>query len=240
MAYDKNRGRAAGTPSFYKTVGQKHTHGENTGERTREQRARHEDGDFKPRAPKGGERFDAPKDFKRARIRRPARPPIAVAADHRARAAYRRAAPATVLEARICPVYQDAFEGAPGNPSAAPRPARAQSDTRRAPPRAAARAALRRNPRRAPRPRAALRRTVARLRCASRTLKNAAPRRCASRTLKNVARLRCASRTLKNAARLRCASRASTSIAPRRCPRRALTSAVPRPCRRCPRRRIPS
>ena len=32
MAYDKNRGRAAGTPSFYKTVGQKHTHGENTGE----------------------------------------------------------------------------------------------------------------------------------------------------------------------------------------------------------------
>ena len=42
MAYDKNRGRAAGTPSFYKTVGQKHTHGENTGEWTREQRARHE------------------------------------------------------------------------------------------------------------------------------------------------------------------------------------------------------
>ena len=73
MAYDKNRGRAAGTPSFYKTVGQKHTHGENTGEWTREQRARHEEGDFKPRAPKGVERFVAPKDFNRD-DRRPARP----------------------------------------------------------------------------------------------------------------------------------------------------------------------
>ena len=40
MPYDKNRGRAAGTPGFYRNVNKKHTHGENTGEWTREERAR--------------------------------------------------------------------------------------------------------------------------------------------------------------------------------------------------------
>lgn len=51
MAYDKNRGRAAGTPGFYRSVGQKHTHGENTGEWTREERARRsgDRDDFRPR-----------------------------------------------------------------------------------------------------------------------------------------------------------------------------------------------
>ena len=109
MAYDKNRGRAAGTPSFYKTVGQKHTHGENTGEWTREQRARHEEGDFKPRAPKGGERFDAPKDFKRD-DRRPAR------TDNRGHYEH-GGAPARGTRNRSVspdrPIYQDAFESAP-------------------------------------------------------------------------------------------------------------------------------
>ena len=122
MAYDKNRGRAAGTPSFYKTVGQKHTHGENTGEWTREQRARHEEGDFKPRAPKGGERFDAPKDFKRD-DRRPARP------DNRGNYEH-GGAPARGTRNRSVspdrPIYQDAFEGAPEF-ERRPAPARTQS-----------------------------------------------------------------------------------------------------------------
>ncbi len=121
MAYDKNRGRAAGTPSFYKTVGQKHTHGENTGEWTREQRARHEEGDFKPRAPKGGERFDAPKDFKRD-DRRPARP------DNRGHYEH-GGVPARGTRNRSVspdrPIYQDAFEGAPEF-ERRPAPARAQ------------------------------------------------------------------------------------------------------------------
>lgn len=130
MAYDKNRGRAAGTPSFYKTVGQKHTHGENTGEWTREQRARHEEGDFKPRAPKGGERFDAPKDFKRD-DRRPARP------DNRGHYEH-GGAPARGTRNRSVspdrPIYQDAFEGAPEF-ERRPAPARAQrfDDRRPAP-----------------------------------------------------------------------------------------------------------
>ena len=109
MAYDKNRGRAAGTPSFYKTVGQKHTHGENTGEWTREQRARHEEGDFKPRAPKGGERFDAPKDFKRD-DRRPARP------DNRGHYEHGGAPSRGTRNRSVSPdrpIYQDAFESAP-------------------------------------------------------------------------------------------------------------------------------
>ena len=126
MAYDKNRGRAAGTPSFYKTVGQKHTHGENTGEWTREQRARHEEGDFKPRAPKGGERFDAPKDFKRD-DRRPARP------DNRGNYEH-GGAPARGTRNRSVspdrPIYQDAFEGAPEFER---RPARAQRFDERRP-----------------------------------------------------------------------------------------------------------
>lgn len=109
MAYDKNRGRAAGTPSFYKTVGQKHTHGENTGEWTREQRARHEEGDFKPRAPKGGERFDAPKDFKRD-DRRPARTDNRGHYEHGG-APVRGTRNRSVSPDR--PIYQDAFEGAP-------------------------------------------------------------------------------------------------------------------------------
>ena len=121
MAYDKNRGRAAGTPSFYKTVGQKHSHGENTGEWTREQRARHEEGDFKPRAPKGGERFDAPKDFKRD-DRRPARP------DNRGHYEH-GGVPARGTRNRSVspdrPIYQDAFEGAPEF-ERRPAPARAQ------------------------------------------------------------------------------------------------------------------
>lgn len=121
MAYDKNRGRAAGTPSFYKTVGQKHTHGENTGEWTREQRARHEEGDFKPRAPKGGERFDAPKDFKRD-DRRPAR------TDNRGHYEH-GGVPARGTRNRSVspdrPIYQDAFEGAPEF-ERRPAPARAQ------------------------------------------------------------------------------------------------------------------
>ena len=121
MAYDKNRGRAAGTPSFYKTVGQKHTHGENTGEWTREQRARHEEGDFKPRAPKGGERFDAPKDFK-CDDRRPAR------TDNRGHYEH-GGAPARGTRNRSVspdrPIYQDAFEGAPEF-ERRPAPARAQ------------------------------------------------------------------------------------------------------------------
>lgn len=130
MAYDKNRGRAAGTPSFYKTVGQKHTHGENTGEWTREQRARHEEGDFKPRAPKGGERFDAPKDFKHD-DRRPARP------DNRGHYEH-GGAPARGTRNRSVspdrPIYQDAFEGAPEF-ERRPAPARAQrfDDRRPAP-----------------------------------------------------------------------------------------------------------
>ena len=128
MAYDKNRGRAAGTPSFYKTVGQKHTHGENTGEWTREQRARHEDGDFKPRAPKGGERFDAPKDFKRD-DRRPARP------DNRGHYEH-GGAPARGTRNRSVspdrPIYQDAFEGAPEF-ERRPAPARAQRFDERRP-----------------------------------------------------------------------------------------------------------
>ena len=128
MAYDKNRGRAAGTPSFYKTVGQKHTHGENTGEWTREQRARHEEGDFKPRAPKGGERFDAPKDFKRD-DRRPARP------DNRGHYEY-GGAPAHGTRNRSVspdrPIYQDAFEGAPEF-ERRPAPARAQRFDERRP-----------------------------------------------------------------------------------------------------------
>ena len=128
MAYDKNRGRAAGTPSFYKTVGQKHTHGENTGEWTREQRARHEEGDFKPRAPKGGERFDAPKDFKRD-DRRPARP------DNRGHYEY-GGAPARGTRNRSVspdrPIYQDAFEGAPEF-ERRPAPARAQRFDERRP-----------------------------------------------------------------------------------------------------------
>ena len=128
MAYDKNRGRAAGTPSFYKTVGQKHTHGENTGEWTREQRARHEEGDFKPRAPKGGERFDAPKDFKRD-DRRPARP------DNRGHYEH-GGAPARGTRNRSVspdrPIYQDAFEGAPEF-DRRPAPARAQRFDERRP-----------------------------------------------------------------------------------------------------------
>ena len=128
MAYDKNRGRAAGTPSFYKTVGQKHTHGENTGEWTREQRARHEEGDFKPRAPKGGERLDAPKDFKRD-DRRPARP------DNRGHYEY-GGAPARGTRNRSVspdrPIYQDAFEGAPEF-ERRPAPARAQRFDERRP-----------------------------------------------------------------------------------------------------------
>ena len=128
MAYDKNRGRAAGTPSFYKTVGQKHTHGENTGEWTREQRARHEEGDFKPRAPKGGERFDAPKDFKRD-DRRPARP------DNRGNYEH-GGAPARGTRNRSVspdrPIYQDAFEGAPEF-ERRPAPARAQRFDERRP-----------------------------------------------------------------------------------------------------------
>ena len=128
MAYDKNRGRAAGTPSFYKTVGQKHTHGENTGEWTREQRARHEEGDFKPRAPKGGERFDAPKDFKRD-DRRPAR------LDNRGHYEY-GGAPARGTRNRSVspdrPIYQDAFEGAPEF-ERRPAPARAQRFDERRP-----------------------------------------------------------------------------------------------------------
>ena len=128
MAYDKNRGRAAGTPSFYKTVGQKHTHGENTGEWTREQRARHEEGDFKPRAPKGGERFDAPKDFKRD-DRRPARP------DNRGHYEH-GGAPAHGTRNRSVspdrPIYQDAFEGAPEF-ERRPAPARAQRFDERRP-----------------------------------------------------------------------------------------------------------
>ena len=128
MAYDKNRGRAAGTPSFYKTVGQKHTHGENTGEWTREQRARHDEGDFKPRAPKGGERFDAPKDFKRD-DRRPARP------DNRGHYEY-GGAPARGTRNRSVspdrPIYQDAFEGAPEF-ERRPAPARAQRFDERRP-----------------------------------------------------------------------------------------------------------
>lgn len=128
MAYDKNRGRAAGTPSFYKTVGQKRTHGENTGEWTREQRARHEEGDFKPRAPKGGERFDAPKDFKRD-DRRPARP------DNRGHYEH-GGAPARGTRNRSVspdrPIYQDAFEGAPEF-ERRPAPARAQRFDERRP-----------------------------------------------------------------------------------------------------------
>lgn len=128
MAYDKNRGRAAGTPSFYKTVGQKHTHGENTGEWTREQRARHEEGDFKPRAPKGGERFDAPKDFKRD-DRRPARP------DNRGHYEH-GSAPARGTRNRSVspdrPIYQDAFESAPEF-ERRPTPARAQRFDERRP-----------------------------------------------------------------------------------------------------------
>lgn len=128
MAYDKNRGRAAGTPSFYKTVGQKHTHGENTGEWTREQRARHEEDDFKPRAPKGGERFDAPKDFKRD-DRRPARP------DNRGNYEH-GGAPARGTRNRSVspdrPIYQDAFEGAPEF-ERRPAPARAQRFDERRP-----------------------------------------------------------------------------------------------------------
>ena len=128
MAYDKNRGRAAGTPSFYKTVGQKHTHGENTGEWMREQRARHEEGDFKPRAPKGGERFDAPKDFKRD-DRRPARP------DNRGHYEH-GGAPARGTRNRSVspdrPIYQDAFEGAPEF-DRRPAPARAQRFDERRP-----------------------------------------------------------------------------------------------------------
>lgn len=122
MAYDKNRGRAAGTPSFYKTVGQKHTHGENTGEWTREQRARHEEGDFKPRAPKGGERFDAPKDFKRD-DRRPAR------TDNRGHYEHGGAPARGTRNSSVSPdrpIYQDAFEGAPEF-ERRPAPARAQS-----------------------------------------------------------------------------------------------------------------
>ena len=128
MAYDKNRGRAAGTPSFYKTVGQKHTHGENTGEWTREQRARHEEGDFKPRAPKGVERFVAPKDFNRD-DRRPARP------DNRGNYEY-VGAPARGTRNRSVspdrPIYQDAFEGAPEF-ERRPAPARAQRFDERRP-----------------------------------------------------------------------------------------------------------
>ena len=128
MAYAKNRGRAAGTPSFYKTVGQKHTHGENTGEWTREQRARHEEGDFKPRAPKGGERFDAPKDFKRD-DRRPARP------DNRGNYEH-GGAPARGTRNRSVspdrPIYQDAFESAPEF-ERRPAPARAQRFDERRP-----------------------------------------------------------------------------------------------------------
>ena len=90
MAYDKNRGRAAGTPSFYKTVGQKHTHGENTGEWTREQRARHEESDFKPRAANASTR---PRTLS-ATI---AAPRVPITAATMSTAAHRRAAPATVL-----------------------------------------------------------------------------------------------------------------------------------------------
>ena len=128
MAYDKNRGRAAGTPSFYKTVGQKHTHGENTGEWTREQRARHEEGDFKPRAPKGGERFDAPKNFKRD-DRRPARP------DNRGNYEHGGAPARGTRNHSVSPdrpIYQDAFEGALEF-ERRPAPARAQRFDERRP-----------------------------------------------------------------------------------------------------------
>ena len=128
MAYDKNRGRAAGTPSFYKTVGQKHNHGENTGEWTREQRARHEEGDFKPRAPKGGERFDAPKDFKRD-DRRPARPDNRGYYEHGG-APSRGTRNRSVSPDR--PIYQDAFESAPEF-ERRPAPARAQRFDERRP-----------------------------------------------------------------------------------------------------------
>ena len=58
MPYDKNRGRAAGTPGFYKNIGQKYSHGENTGEWSREERARHGGRQDEGKRFESGRKFD--------------------------------------------------------------------------------------------------------------------------------------------------------------------------------------
>lgn len=112
MAYDKNRGRAAGTPGFYKGIGQKHTHGKNTGEWTRDRRSNRDDGDFK-----SGARGN---DFERD-TSRPARNE-GFGRDNRMNSArpnsgMRREQPAYGTRNRATsperPIYQNAFEDAP-------------------------------------------------------------------------------------------------------------------------------
>ncbi len=126
MAYDKNRGRAAGTPGFYKGIGQKHTHGENTGEWTRDSRPHREGGDFKGGA-RGGNGFErganrpaGNEGFGRDNRMNSARPNGGMQ-QQPARGTRNRAMSSDR------PIYQNAFEDAPrGGDMRRDTPARAQ------------------------------------------------------------------------------------------------------------------
>lgn len=143
MPYDKNRGRAAGTPGFYRNVNKKRTHGENTGEWTREERARRQKdehkGEFRPL--KSRERYEPGEGYaprqkgehkgefgplkpregyapRGGALGRPARE--SYAPDERPGFGQRRPAHGTRNPALSAdrPIYQDAFADEP----AAPRP----------------------------------------------------------------------------------------------------------------------
>ena len=127
MPYDKNRGRAAGTPGFYRNVNKKHTHGENTGEWTREERARRERDEFKPRASRdGATRGAAARDgayrdtaSRDAMSGRPARPGYEPRPAHTGGGSpARRPAHGTRNSALSSdrPIYQDAFVSGPVQP----------------------------------------------------------------------------------------------------------------------------
>lgn len=113
MPYDKNRGRAAGTPGFYRNVNKKHTHGENTGEWTREERARRERDEFRPRsASRDGAAQDGGRD---AAQERPARPAYQPRPAHAGGPAAHRPGQGTRNSALSAdrPIYQDAFVSGP-------------------------------------------------------------------------------------------------------------------------------
>lgn len=124
MPYDKNRGRAAGTPGFYRNVNKKHTHGENTGEWTREERARRERDEFKPRsASRDGAAQDGYRDAAQGRTARPGYQPRPA---HAGGSAAHRPGQGTRNSALSAdrPIYQDAFVNGSEQPRELPaRPA---------------------------------------------------------------------------------------------------------------------
>ncbi len=124
MPYDKNRGRAAGTPGFYRNVNKKHTHGENTGEWTREERARRERDEFKPRsASRDGAAQDGYRDAAQGRTARPGYQPRPA---HAGGSAAHRPGQGTRNSALSAdrPIYQDAFANGSEQPRELPaRPA---------------------------------------------------------------------------------------------------------------------